>query len=71
MPRAVVDDLELDRVGAVADAHASLGRPGVLEGVRERLLHDAVGREVDARRQVDGLALDVDRDLDRSPDART
>jgi hypothetical protein len=37
-------------------------RPGVLERVGQRLLHDPVRRDVDARRQLDRLALDHDLD---------
>ena len=45
-------------------------RPGVLERVRERLLDDAVGRQVDARRQLDALAVDA-RPRPAGPAART
>ena len=41
------------RRGAVADHHLARGRAGVLEGVGQRLLHDPVGGQVDARRQLD------------------
>jgi hypothetical protein len=37
----------------------------VLEGVRQRLLDDAIGREIHARRQFDRLALNGD--VDREP----
>src|SRR5262249_26076615 len=39
---AVVDHLEVECVGAVAQAHADGRRPCVLGDVRERLLHDAI-----------------------------
>ena len=46
--------------------HAHLGvAAGVLERVGQRLLHDAVGGEVDAGRQLARLAVDVQ--LDRQP----
>ena len=65
---AVVDDLDLERVGAVAQRAPRRARsPGVLERVRERLLHDPVGGQVDARRQRPRLALDAQ--LDRQPGA--
>ena len=59
---AVVDDLELDLVGAVAQLHARAAGVAVLERPAERLLHDAVGRQVDADRQLARLALDAELD---------
>ena len=49
--RAVVGDLELDRVLLVGDPHRRARRAGVLERVGQRLLHDPVGGQVDAGRQ--------------------
>ena len=60
-PRTVVDDLQDDLPWLVADGHRGAGRPGVLQRVRERLLHDAVPRELQPRRHVDRLALDGQR----------
>src|SRR5205823_4776186 len=61
-PHAVIEDLELDRRRFVADDHLRLGPTGVLERVRERLLHDSVGGEIDAGRQWHRLALDAQVD---------
>jgi hypothetical protein len=55
---AVVRNLELKLVLAIADDHSGARRPGVLERVRQRLLHDPVGGEVDARRHVSRFTLD-------------
>src|SRR5439155_3287562 len=60
---AVVADLELERRLPVADDDRRLRAPGVLERVRERLLHDPVGGEVDSRRQ--RCLLTLDPQLDR------
>ena len=46
--RAVVDDLELEAGVAKRERHRDVGRVGVLERVRERLLHDPVDGELDA-----------------------
>ena len=46
---AVVLDLDLDVVARVADGDPGARRAGVLERVRQSLLHDPVGGEVDAR----------------------
>ena len=59
---AVVDDLELNGIETVGDAHTRASRPCVLERVRQRLLNDPVGRQVDAWRQLDRLSLDIDLD---------
>ena len=48
---AVVDDLDLELVGPVAQVHVGARRPRVLERVGQRLLHDPVGRDVDRLRQ--------------------
>ena len=58
-PGPVVDDLELERVGAVADVNLGVSVAGVLERVRQRLLDDPVGRELDPGRQRAALALDA------------
>ena len=48
---AVVADLELQRVRLVAHGHVGPGRARVLERVRQALLDDAVGGELDRPRQ--------------------
>src|SRR5215207_7458878 len=48
---SVVDDLQLEIVCPVADTHQRMRPSGVLERVRQRLLHDSVRGEVDAGRQ--------------------
>jgi hypothetical protein len=63
-PRTVVDDLQDDLPWLVADGHRGAGRPGVLHRVRERLLHDAVPGELQARRHVGRLALDAERRIE-------
>ena len=60
--RAVVDDLELERVGAVADVDGRARIAGVLERVGQRLLHDPVGRQLDPDRELPSLALDAELD---------
>ena len=45
----------------VADDDTRPRRPGVLEGVGQGLLDDPVRAQVDARRQRDGIADDVER----------
>jgi hypothetical protein len=54
----VVDYLKLDVVAVVANGHPRVGGSRVLERVRQGLLHDPLGREVDAGRQSSRLALD-------------
>src|SRR5207244_6443845 len=63
--RAVVDDLQVVRVCAVADVDPGVRLTRVLERVRERLLHDPVGRQLDPDRERAPLAVDVE--LDRKP----
>ena len=65
--RAVVDDGEIDGVGAVGDSHAGACGPGVLEGIGEPLLDDPMGRDVDPWWQIEGGPFD--RDLDWQPRA--
>src|SRR5918996_1308362 len=60
---AVVGDLDLQDLAAVADADLGPGRAGVPERVGQGLLDDPVGRQVDPGRQGPRLALD--RHLDR------
>ena len=55
---AVVEHLEVDRVGAVGDRDPGPRRARVLERVGERLLDDPVRRQVEARGKVGRLALD-------------
>ena len=56
---AVVLDRQHQLVRLVRDHHARLGVAGVLQRVGERLLHDPVGGEVDARGQGHALSLHV------------
>ena len=63
---AVVGDLERDVALAEVDGDVRRGaRAGVLADVGQRLLHDAVGGEVDAGREraLPAADLDVDRDV--------
>ena len=59
---AVVGDLELERVRAVANVDARARLTCVLERVRQRLLHDPVGRQLDPDRQLASLAFDLELD---------
>ncbi|HEY2938505.1 MAG TPA: hypothetical protein VGJ27_01700 [Gaiellaceae bacterium] len=59
---AVVRDLELEVVLPVAHDHSRPGRPGVLERVRKRRLHDPVRREIDAGRQLGRGTFEHDLD---------
>ena len=59
---ACVADLERDRSLLVPHRHVRPRRPGVLERVRERLLDDPVGGELDAERQLAPLSLDLELD---------
>jgi hypothetical protein len=54
-PTAVVGDLELDLAVAVAHDDARASVTGVAQDVREALLEDAVGGQVEAGRQCPGL----------------
>jgi len=61
---AVVDHQQFERGGAAAHRHLGPGpQAAVLEGVGERLLDDAVGRQLDAggqhRRLVDPVEVDA------------
>ena len=58
---AVVDDLDLDVARRRSGRHLGAAGAAVLERAAERLLHDAVGGEVDARRQRPRVALDAQR----------
>ena len=58
----VVRDLELERVRLPVHRDPGVGRPCVLERVRQRLLDDAVGGEVDSRLQLARLPLDLELD---------
>ena len=55
---AVVEDLELEVVGRVAQHDVGPPRAHVLQGVRQRLLHDPIRGDVDARRELSRLAFD-------------
>jgi hypothetical protein len=59
---AVVVDLDLDRIGVVADGQLGLGGLGVAQRVGERFLGDAVGRHADAGQDLARLAFDVEVD---------
>ena len=56
---AVVADLDLQLVGAVADRHVGLAGVRVLERVGQALLDDPVGGQVDRARERVRLAVDV------------
>src|SRR5436190_19995338 len=56
------DHLELELVRPIPDDDPRSGVTGVLPRVRQRLLHDAIGREVDPGRETHRLALDVQVD---------
>ena len=60
--RAVVGDLDVELALAVAHSHARVRGACVLQGVRQRLLHDPVRRQVDARRDRALVALDPQLD---------
>ena len=54
----VVRDLDLELIRCVPEHDSGMRRPGVGEGIGQRLLHDPEGREVHARWQISGLTLD-------------
>ena len=61
----VVDDLESQaRPARSRRRTVAVRRPGVLQHVGQRLLHDAVGGEVDAGRQLVARALDAHVDVE-------
>src|SRR2546423_2924772 len=57
--RAVVAHRQLDVAVAVADEHLGVCRAGVLDRIREPLLDEAVGGQVDTGGKLYGLSLDV------------
>ena len=61
---AVVAHLDLELVASVAQDHLDPGGASVAKRVRQRLLDDAVGGEVHARRQRRRLSLVADHDLE-------
>jgi hypothetical protein len=65
--RAVVGDLQLQLVAAVADLDAGVNRAGVLERVGQRLLDDAIHRHVHAGSQRGGIALGDELDIQPAP----
>src|SRR5262249_27664972 len=65
IPLAVILHLELELVGRPADGHPRAGRARVLESVRQRLLDDAVGGEIDTGGEL--LSLAHYRQLDWEP----
>jgi hypothetical protein len=64
---AVVDHLDLDPAGGVADRDPGGGRPGVPDHVGQRLLDDPVGRQVEPGRQLGRRPLDPDLDPHPGP----
>jgi hypothetical protein len=54
----VVDYVELERLGAITDYNLGAGGARMLDDVRQRLLHDPVGGEVDPGRNMHGLPLE-------------
>src|SRR4029453_5495488 len=66
-PRAVVGDLELELVLAIPHGDPGPNGPRVLDRVRERLLDDPVGRQVDALGEFPRLALPLPLHLEPSP----
>jgi hypothetical protein len=63
-PAAVVADVDLERVRAVAERHLGARGAGVAQRVRQRLLDDPVGRQFDPRRQRRRIALAPHDDLE-------
>jgi hypothetical protein len=61
---AIIGDVKSESVGVVVDDNARPRRSGVFEGVRERLLDDAVGGQVEAGGQRPRPALHPDLDFD-------
>src|SRR5688572_13874713 len=55
---AVVNDLNLYIVSTVAHGHERAGSARVFQTIGQRLLHDAVGGKVNARRSLASLAFD-------------
>jgi hypothetical protein len=64
---AVVAYLGPQPVGPVADGHVGAAGAGVLERVGQAFLDDPVGRQVDRRREREGLAVDVQPDGQAGP----
>jgi hypothetical protein len=54
---AVIGDLHVETLRRIEKPDTRPRRPGVLERVRQRLLDDAVGGEVDSGGKLDGIAL--------------
>src|SRR5688572_24694862 len=65
--RAVVDDFELDLVGAITDDHVGVAGVRVLERVGQALLHDPIRRQLDRAREREGVTVHVQPD--RKPGA--
>ena len=61
---AVVGDLQLELAGTPAEPNARATRLGMLERVRERLLHDPVCGEIDAGGKLAELTLQLQLDLE-------
>ena len=59
---AVVGDFELELFRGVADPYGRARVAGVLQRVRQRLLHDSIGGELDPERQFASLALHLELD---------
>src|SRR5438046_2423040 len=62
--RAVVADRQLQRVRRVVDVHLDPAGAGVLEHVGDRLLDDAIRRQVERGRDAALLAGDLERRLE-------
>ena len=60
--RAVVADGQLDVAVVVANEHLGVAGPRVLERVRQTFLHEPVGREVEAGRELHRVAFDLELD---------
>src|SRR4051812_19003706 len=59
---AVVADLDVECARGISQQHLRPGRAGVLQGVREAFLDDAVRAQVDPGGQWLAVALDLERD---------
>ncbi len=69
----VVRDLNVERIARPAEAHLDVRRPGVLDCVGQRLLHDSVRAQVKRRRDRARLTVDpqgVARPAERVPAIR-
>jgi hypothetical protein len=60
--RAVVSDLDSDRIARAVDLHSGASGTSVLEYVGQGFLDDAVGRHVDSARQLRAFAVHGEAD---------